>query len=103
MILTIFIIQIGFIFYTSTLIKKIKIKSSAGQASLLLLMGIVTFLFIPVFLATFYRGLNVVSGVMPDAIQICSTILGVYAIYISASMLLKLQKQEEETESKSKK
>jgi len=86
--MTIPLITIGLIFGTTFLMRKARKKISIANYIFVLLGGIVTFLFEPL-IFTFYTNGSVDGG----AIQIISTISGIYFIAWSITRLVKYKKE----------
>jgi len=82
------LITFGLIIGTALLVKNAKTKSSKTNYTFVLLGGIITFLFEPTLVALY--GSNFEGGV---AVQIVSTIFGIYCIGWAIMKLIKFKRK----------
>lgn len=89
-IMIIILITIGLIIGTSYLLKISKNKPHSLNYILVLIGGVITFIFMPL-IFTLYGNL-ITSGILPTAVQLSSTIFGIYFIVWAISKLIKIKK-----------
>lgn len=96
------IITIGLIIGSVFLIRNAKKKNSIEGYGLAIVAGVITFLFEPLFLTLYARINQINETIDGGAIQIASSIVGVYCIIWSIVKIVKLKRNQKEVQQKIK-
>lgn len=90
------IITIGLIVASAFLVRNAKKKNSTESYALVLVSGVITFLFEPMFLTLYARMNQINETIDGGAIQITSTVVGIGCIIWSIIRMVKLKKGKKE-------